>query len=176
MSLRRSEAAAKSRHVVKSSSYRSQGEDGDHGDDDEAWELRERSVRTRRRRLLVLRRRKKRAGPRPAQLAAAGDAAAVSGQGATPSQIRVGRLGACGLRVVAFSDIDTLPLLSTAKYGPFYREQPSLLVQIPALPRLISRARFHHCQSTSPARNFLTLTHGLPTFSPTIHPSFRAWN
>lgn len=102
MSLRRSEGTAKSRHVVKSSSYRSQGEDGDHGDDDEAWELRERSVRRWRGRLLVLRRRKKRAGPRPAQLAAAGDAAAASGQGATPSQIRVGRLGACGLRVVRF--------------------------------------------------------------------------
>lgn len=45
VSLRRSKGRQrKSRHVVKSRSYRSQGEDGDHGDDDEAWELRERSV------------------------------------------------------------------------------------------------------------------------------------
>jgi hypothetical protein len=35
-SLRRSEAAEKSRKFVKSRNYRSQGEDGDHGDDDEA--------------------------------------------------------------------------------------------------------------------------------------------
>jgi hypothetical protein len=36
MGLRQSEAAEKSREFVKSRSYRSQGEDGDHGDNDEA--------------------------------------------------------------------------------------------------------------------------------------------
>jgi hypothetical protein len=35
MSLRRSEAAEKGCKFVKSRNYRSQGEDGDHGDDDE---------------------------------------------------------------------------------------------------------------------------------------------
>jgi hypothetical protein len=120
--------------------------------------------------------RKRRAGPRPAQLAAAGVAATALGQGAkTPSQIRVGPLRG-GLAGCARSllDIDTHAHYSVQlKYRHFYREQPSL-AQNSSASTADQQDAAHVCQSTTPAHNFLVLTYGRPTFSrPPLKLHFR---
>jgi hypothetical protein len=106
MSLRRSEAAVGSRQVVKSRSYQSQGEGCDHGDDDEAWELSERSVRGWRRQFVGVEKNKGKGvlDRRPAQLGTGGRRSRRFSPGATPIQIGAGCASSS-------SDIETLLLL-----------------------------------------------------------------